>query len=74
MILSAFPDTASLRELEELGVGYAVLHRDFYSEEDWQRVLERTAAFPDRLRLEAETDDGRLYSLPRAAPPSRRDP
>ena len=35
MILTAFPDTASLRELEELGVSYAVLHREFYSAEDW---------------------------------------
>jgi len=66
MILTAFPDTASLRELEELGVGYAVLHRDFYSDEDWERVVARAAEFPDRLRLEAETADGRLYSLPKA--------
>ena len=68
MILTAFPDLASLRELEELGVGYAVLHRDFYSEEDWDRVGARAAEFPDRLHLEAETDDGRLYSLPAARP------
>ena len=68
MILTAFPDLASLRELEELGVGYAVLHRGFYSDEDWGRVVARAAEFPDRLRLEAETDDGRLYSLPAASP------
>jgi hypothetical protein len=68
MILTAFPDTASLRELEELGVGYAVLHRDFYSDEDWDRVVARAGEFPDRLRIEAETADGRLYSLPAAAP------
>jgi hypothetical protein len=68
MILTAFPDTASLRELEELGVGYAVLHRGFYSDEDWDEVVARAAEFPDRLRLEAETDDGRLYSLPQARP------
>jgi hypothetical protein len=68
MILTAFPDTTSLRELEELGVGYAVLHRGFYSDEDWERVVARAAEFPDRLRLEAETDDGRLYSLPAAEP------
>jgi hypothetical protein len=68
MILTAFPDLASLRELEELGVGYAVLHRGFYSDEDWGRVVARAAEFPDRLRLEAETDDGQLYSLPAASP------
>jgi hypothetical protein len=66
MILTAFPDVASLRELEELGVGYAVLHREFYSAEDWNRVVARAAELPDRLRLEAETEDGRLYSLPAA--------
>ena len=67
-ILTAFPDTASLRELETLGVRYAVVHREFYDEAEWARFLERAAALPDRLRLEAETSDGRLYSLV-AAPP-----
>ena len=70
MILTAFPDTASLRELEELGVGYAVLHREFYSDDEWERVVARATEFPDRLHLEAETDDGRLYSLPAARPPA----
>jgi hypothetical protein len=69
MILTAFPDVASLRELEELGVRYAVLHREFYSDEGWSRVIARAAEFPDRLRLEAKTDDGRLYSLPAATAP-----
>ena len=35
---------------------------------EWARVLERAAAFPDRLHLEAETSDGRLYALTRARP------
>jgi hypothetical protein len=67
-ILTAFPDTASLRELESLGVTYAVVHREFYTEAEWARFLERAAALPDRLRLEAETSDGRLYALV-ASPP-----
>jgi len=67
-ILTAFPDTASLHELESLGVTYAVVHREFYTEAEWARFLERAAAFPDRLRLEAETSDGRLYALV-ASPP-----
>jgi hypothetical protein len=67
-ILTAFPDTASLRELESLGVTYAVVHREFYTEAEWARFLERAAAFPGRLRLEAETNDGRLYALV-ASPP-----
>jgi hypothetical protein len=68
-ILTAFPETASLGELERLGVRYAVLHREFCSDEEWRRLVERAALYPDRLRLEAETSDGRLYSLPRSSPP-----
>jgi len=67
-ILTAFPDTASLRELEGLGVRYAVVHREFYTDAEWARLLERAAAFPDRLRLEAQTSDGRLYALAAARP------
>ena len=67
-ILTAFPDTASLRELESLGVTYAVVHREFCTEAEWARFTERAAAFPDRLRLEAETSDGRLYALVAARP------
>ena len=67
-ILTAFPDAPSLRELERLGVRYAVVHREFYTDAEWARLLERAAAFPDRLRLEAETSDGRLYALAAARP------
>jgi hypothetical protein len=67
-ILTAFPDTASLGELEALGVRYAVVHREFYGDAEWARFLERAATFPERLRLEAETSDGRLYELTAARP------
>jgi hypothetical protein len=67
-ILTAFPDAASLGELEALGVRYAVVHREFYNDAEWARFLERAAGFPDRLHLEAETSDGRLYSLTAARP------
>lgn len=67
-ILTAFPDTASLRELEGLGVRYAVVHREFYTDAEWSRLLERAATLADRLRLEAETSDGRLYALVAARP------
>jgi hypothetical protein len=30
-------------------------------------VVARAAEFPDGLRIEAETEDGRLYALPAAA-------
>ena len=62
-ILTAFPDTASLRELEGLGVRYAVVHREFYDEAEWARFLERAAAFPGPSPPGGQTSDGRLYSL-----------
>ncbi len=65
-ILTAFPDTAGLAELERIGVGYVVLHREFYSDTQWASVLVRADGLADRMRLEAETADGRLYSLPLA--------
>ncbi|MGE5127058.1 MAG: hypothetical protein ACM3PV_12265 [Betaproteobacteria bacterium] len=67
-ILTAFPDTASLAELEAIGVRYAVLHREFYSDAEWASVVARADGLAGRLRLEAETADGRLYSLPLAQP------
>jgi hypothetical protein len=61
-----FPDEASVDALEQLGVRYAVIHRDGYREDEWERVKERLRLFGDRLRLEAEEDDGLAYSLTRS--------
>lgn len=63
-MLRSFPDPASLTELEMLGVRYAVLHREFYAPDEWERVISRAGEFPNRLRLEGQTPDGRLYFLP----------
>jgi hypothetical protein len=63
-LLASFPDPASLSELEALGVRYAVLHRELYGEAEWAAVVAKAGQFPNRLRLEAETPDGRLYFLP----------
>ncbi len=70
-ILTAFPDTASLSELEAIGVRYAVLHREFYTDAEWASALARAQGLAARLRLEVETPDGRLYSLPLARPFAR---
>jgi hypothetical protein len=67
-ILTAFPDTASLAELEAIGVRYAVLHKELYSAAEWASAVARADRLGGRLRLEAETADGRLYSLPLARP------
>jgi hypothetical protein len=68
-MLTAFPDTASLAELEAIGVRYAVLHREFYSDAEWASAVSRAEGLSSRLRLEAETADGRLYSLRLARTP-----
>jgi hypothetical protein len=64
-ILTAFPDTASLGELEALGVRFVVLHPGSYPSGGWARVEPRLAAFGDRLRLEVAAEGGRVYSLSR---------
>lgn len=64
-----FPDEAGLDALEEMGVGYAVLHRDLYSGEEWERLGGRLRAFGDRLRLAFEGEDGRVYRLTRSKAP-----
>ncbi len=62
-VLTAFPDERSLTALERLRVTYVVLHRDFYDKLSWRRTIKAVAAFPERLHLEATTNDGQLYSL-----------
>jgi hypothetical protein len=66
--LTAFPDEGGLRALELLGVNYVVLHRELYGGEDYAAAVSRAEAFPHRLVLEHEAEDGRVYSLPFARP------
>ena len=58
-----FPDEASIAALEQMGVRYAVIHRDAFSQDEWTGVEERLEVFDDRLRLVAEEGDGLAYSL-----------
>ncbi len=58
-----FPDEASIAALEQIGVRYAVIHRDAFSQDEWTGVEERLEVFDDRLRLVAEEGDGLAYSL-----------
>ena len=62
--LAAFPDEGGVRALELLGVKYVVLHRDFYEGDEYARVVSSAEAFPHRLILERDEEDGRVYSLP----------
>jgi hypothetical protein len=60
-----FPDEASLDALEELGVTFAVMHRDRYGSDEWVSVSERLERFSERLELELEEGEGRVYRLTR---------
>ena len=62
-LLQTFPDEASLVELERLGVRYAVLHRNGYSDREWDAVVERLGALSDALSLIATFEEGRVYEL-----------
>jgi hypothetical protein len=61
-----FPDEASLDALEHLGVTLAVLHRDRYRSGEWTKVEERLELFSDRMKLEIEEGEGRVYRLIRS--------
>jgi len=62
--LTRFPDEASVRALEKLGVNYVVLHRGDYGEERFAKATaDAQALFPTRLVLEHEASDGRVYSV-----------
>jgi hypothetical protein len=60
-----FPDEASLDSLEELGVAFAVMHRDRYGSDEWADVSERLESFSERLALEIAEGEGRVYRLTR---------
>jgi hypothetical protein len=62
-LLANFPDDASLTALEAVGVHEVVLHREFYRQEDWDRVTHAIDALGTRVALEHEAVDGRVYSL-----------
>ncbi len=61
-----FPDEASIGALEQMGVRYAVIHRDAFDEDEWRDVKEKLQIFDNRLRLVAEEGNGLAYSLTRS--------
>ncbi len=64
--LAQFPDDDGLRLLEELGVRFAVFHRNGYDERQWEELLTRAAALSERLAIAASFDEGRVYELTRS--------
>jgi hypothetical protein len=61
--LRGFPDATSLQRLDELKVGYLVVHEDMYRPGEWLEVRERLQRFGDRLTLEYSEGTGRVYAL-----------
>jgi hypothetical protein len=68
--LVRFPDEASLSALEQLGVGYAVVHPDLYTEREWRDFERRSESFGERLKRVAlfSGPEGRVYLITRSAP------
>ena len=63
--LANFPDQMSLDALEQLGVSYAVIHRNGYGNAEWEEVQAKLDAFGERLRLETREDGDTIYSFTR---------
>lgn len=63
--LRDFPADDGLAQLEELGVRFAVIHRDRYNDNGWDQLIERANALEERLSLIASFDEGRVYELTR---------
>jgi hypothetical protein len=62
-VLTRFPDEASLRALEELGVRYVVVHRDLFDRRELEEVDRRLGEWANRLTLEHSAGEGRVYRL-----------
>jgi hypothetical protein len=63
--MAQFPDDESLLALTSVGVGYVVIHTDYYPADEWARVEARLADFSNWLTLEKTIAAGRVYSLRR---------
>jgi hypothetical protein len=61
--MQACPDEKSLRSLAELGVGYVVVHTDYYRPGEWAEAEKRFEDFGGWLTLEYEEGAGRVYAL-----------
>jgi len=61
--LRAFPDDLSLLRLRDLRITYIVVHPAYYQAGEWAGVEKRLAQFADRLSLEHEEGNGRVYTL-----------
>jgi hypothetical protein len=62
-----FPDQQALNSLLSIGVTYVVVHPDLYPADEWRTVQDRLQRAEPWLTLEHAEEDGRVYSLHRAA-------
>jgi ketosteroid isomerase-like protein len=66
--MTQFPDEISLLALASVGVGYVVIHTDYYPPGEWARVEARLPRFSHWLTLEKVIGHGRVYSVRQPSP------
>lgn len=75
--LHDFPTERGLSALEELKVGYVIVHTDMYQPDRWTEKERQIRALGDRLQLVQAMGEGRAYALgaalsaPRSLPEAR---
>jgi hypothetical protein len=71
--LENFPDEASVRRLQQVGVTYVVVHTEYYPVAQRAELDERLRAFGFWLTPEYMDPGGRVYSLAGSQPAGRAD-
>ncbi len=66
-----FPTEKGLAELQDLKVGYVIVHTDMYQPDRWAEKEKQFGEYGDRLRLVRVIGEGRAYTIGDA--PSPRD-
>ena len=61
--LMNFPDEASVKALEDIGVTHVVVHIEIYAAGEWMAVARKLEQYAGRLALEYGDATGRVYRL-----------
>ena len=67
-----FPTEKGLAELEDLKVGYVIVHTEMYQPDRWAEKERQLEQYGSRLRLVRVTGEGRAYALGDAPSPRVR--
>ena len=72
--LHDFPTERGLAALEELNVGYVIVHTDMYQPDRWMEKERQIETFAGRLQLVKAMGEGHAYTLSTARPAPRSRP